>query len=489
MRMNPDTNTSFTASPKAADDRRPLLWMGFVVLYVLPVLITMFNASLTRLVGDDYSYAIIAEREGVWGAVDYWYNAWTGNYSSSFLQTAATLLDPAALGWLMSLTIIVIWFGTWWLAFEVALLLGWERPRLLSFVTGTVLTVTLIDGLPNIYDTLYWAAGGIAHVVPLAGVVNFLAFVLFLTRQRPSMLQTAAAAVLTVPYILVVAGFSPASTAHFIVLLVILAGLCLRFADAQRRRAALPLLIAGLVAAGVALLIISAAPGTDIRQSRFPPSPDLLSFVSMTVEYTLAAIIGEFVLIAPASLLVMFVLARWVGYRFHSGDGTFTHQNRWRLFGGVIFTGLLLIAASFSTGAYAMSTFLPFRGFTTPVYTIVIVVAACGYITGVLARRRPRRPGRLLMVIFAIILLLGPGLVLYSSVRQSANMIAFNQDWYAIQQELQAAAARGDSEAQVSDFDFDLGQVAVKIPLNDDPDTGTNRDLARYYGLERVTIR
>jgi branched-subunit amino acid transport protein AzlD len=489
MRMNLDTNTSFTSSPKAADDRQPLLWVGFAVLFVLPVLITVFNASLTRLVGDDYSYAIIAEREGVWGAVDYWYNAWTGNYSSSFLQTAATLVDPAALGWLMSLTIIVVWLGTWWLAFEVALMLDWERPRLLSFGVGTIVTVTLIDGLPNIYDTLYWAAGGIAHVVPLAGVISFFAFVPFLTRQRPSMLQTAAAVVLTGPYILVVAGFSPASTAHLTVLLVVLIVLCLRFADAQQRRVALPLLIAALLAAGVALLIISAAPGTDIRQSRFPPSPDLLKFVSMTVEYTLVAIIGEFTLIAPASLLVMFTLARSVGYRFHSGDGMFTYRNRWWLFGGVIFTGGLLIAASFSTGAYAMSTFLPHRAFTTPVYTIVVVVAACGYITGVLARRRPRQTGRVLVVIFVLVVLLGPGLVLYSSLRQSVNMLAFNRDWYAIQQDLQAAAERGDAEAQISDFDFDLGQVAVDVPLDNDPDTGTNRDLARYYGLERVTIR
>jgi MFS family permease len=460
------------------------------LLALLTIVITAFASQFSRMIGDDYLYPARVAREGVWATVAYWYNNWSGNYSAYVVQSVLTLFDPSVLGWLLGLTLLGWWGGSWWLFYEIARRIGWQRPRLTSLLFGSILTATVIDGLFNIYDTLYWASGSIAHVLPLVGLVYFAAFVSWFARRQPSKGATVLAVGLTIPYLFFVAGFSSPSTAHLIVALFLLIVALWRLGSKPEQRAAFPVLIAALLTALGALVIIMIAPGTVIRQTYFPSSPGVLEIVKLTVLYTLEFLAAETAVLAPASILLTLLIAGWAGYRLHPGSVFGLWRYRYRLMGAISLAGLALIASAFSTGAYAMSSYLPARANTTPAFTLILAISACGYIMGASLRRRLRPnahwQNRLYGGAVVVFMILGPGLALVNSVDQAAKMAAFNHDWYTIHGQLRAAQARGEQDVVVSRFSFDLAYVAVNIPLTENPNDQTNRDLASYYGFRSV---
>lgn len=471
-----------------------LAYIAIVGLFTLPILITAFNARYSRMVADDYPRVNIAQSEGVWGTVVYYYNNWSGNYSSSLLHGAATLAGPSALGWMITIMIAVWWFGVWWLAYEVARRMQWPSPRWTSLFVSSLIFVTVIDGLPNIYDTLYWSAGAVAHVTPLIGVTYYFAFLLFFARVQPKSVFVIIASLLVMPYIFWVGGYSVPSTAHFITLTVFSIVLFWRFAEVAERRVALPILMVGLVTAFIAIVVIASSPGTDVRQSRFPPTPGLTGLVQQTALYTAGFVSAELVILAPFSLLLTLCSMGWLGYQMHQGSRAVVRRYRWVLMGGVLVAGILLIAAAFSTGAYAMSTYLASRANTTPVFTLTVVVAIIGYVMGATLRgagqgaisRQKANP--MLVLGFVVLIGLGPVATLLDGLTESTNMAMFKNDWERIHQELLDAAARGETDVVVDGPRFDLGQVAVNSPFRTGGDLPQNPDLLEYYGLESVVM-
>ncbi|RMG89429.1 MAG: hypothetical protein D6712_01700 [Chloroflexi bacterium] len=180
-----------------------------------------------------------------------------------------------------------------------------------------------------------------------------------------------------------------------------------------------------------------------------------------------------------------------MGYQLYAGDGVALRRRRWQIIGALLLFGAVLIAAPIASAAYAMSRYLPARANTTPLYTLVLVMAACAYVAGAALRRKHPpswRISRPLLALLAALMVLGLVQTLLNSLRQMDNMRTFNREWYAIHTQLQAAVARGEAEVTVTPFTFDLGNMIQGAPPQDPfhPQVRTYGNLAQYYDLTRV---
>lgn len=464
---------------------------GLVLCFLIPILVYAYNAHFTRFFQDDFEYALALAQKGFWGSFEYYYNTWTGNYSATFVQQLFALPSPQFPGVMLALLLLAWWGGSVWLMYEIVLLLQLPRPRFLAIFGGSMVLATTIDGLLLPYQSLYWLAGAASHVIPIVFLLFSLAALGFVARRTPPGRIPIGLTLVTPVFIFIAAGFSTPSSAHMLTLFGLILIGSWRYATADRRRTVWPMLVLAMVVVVVAMIVIAIAPGTAVRQTKFPEPASLPTIARVTLFYSIHAIIA-IIGRSPFTVLVTLVLSGTIGFLYHPTSGARTQQHKWRYLGGVIGVGFVLIMACFSTGVYAMSNYLPPRALTTPVLTFVMMVAGVGYIIGVDVRRTYQHSlaeRAIVLAIVAVLLVLGPIRLAVQELAFSSDMVTFAQEWDAMDKQLTEAAANGEREVVVAKFTMDLGDLALNAPLGEHPDWYANRTYARYYGVDTVIAR
>ncbi len=151
--------------------------------------------------------------------------------------------------------------------------------------------------------------------------------------------------------------------------------------------------VIGLVFSLAAMAVTVAAPGNNIRQSYFPPSPGILSLAQIAANSTglfLQRVIVSADLVL--SLLVLFlssIACGWLcanhGFFNNQSDGSgnhpfFTTFSRSLLSFSLIFS--LLLYASFVPAAYGMSSPPPDRTVILPTIILCVYVSIAGFLVG-----------------------------------------------------------------------------------------------------------
>jgi hypothetical protein len=195
---------------------------------------------------DDYCTAARINEIGFIKSQIAWYSHWTGRFSFSFLVGVAEMIGPAVVPFL-PITALAGWLSaTVWSTYQIAMMARWPQPFLTSMVLAELLVFVTLESTPHVVQSLYWQSGMLTYTLPLILLTIYLGVLgRVLGLRRPveaASLPMFAAFVLTV----IAGGFSEAYASMQTSGLLIGAVVCYKGAPGTLRRAALPLVIAGL---------------------------------------------------------------------------------------------------------------------------------------------------------------------------------------------------------------------------------------------------
>jgi len=378
--------------------RKPLAWLqahGYLAFFGLPVITLSAHAYIgwfSRFVADDFSSATLAVNKGLLGATWDWYVNWSGRFTASFFDSLFGYLGPSSLRWETGGTLVLLLVGSSILTWQLL------RVRPIPFRLGASIflpasiLVAAFRITPDLPQSLYWGQGMRSLIFPLVPAA-FLASILVRLRDHSNAHNLAGWLSVVALLSFLAGGFGETYVAlqTTILLLFILVIWFEKPSSPQWKSLSAPVI--GLVFSLAAMAVTVAAPGNNIRQSYFPPSPGILSLAQIAANSTglfLQRVIVSADLVL--SLLVLFlssIACGWLcanhGFFNNQSDGSgnhpfFTTFSRSLLSFSLIFS--LLLYASFVPAAYGMSSPPPDRTVILPTIILCVYVSIAGFLVG-----------------------------------------------------------------------------------------------------------
>jgi hypothetical protein len=467
---------------------------------LISLLAFAYLGTFTRYMADDYCQAAETHKFGFVETQARWYRNWTGRFASNFSIAAAVTAGPAAASFLPAFLLALWLAGAAWSVYQLWLLAGWPRPAHSSLLLGGLVVFATVNGAHDLAQSLYWQAGLLTYVAPLALMPFGVGMLLLAVRRRLGGRRHRLPAVLAGALAFAAAGFSESFALTQIGGLGLAAAACYRLRAAPAARAALSPLAVGLAASLLALCVVLLAPGNELRQGYFSQPPGLLRAAGLTLFYS-AAFVPYTIYLSPLNTLLSAALPAWLGSRLVADGGGVKLSpagivRRLALSAAAAFA---LIALSVLPAVHGMSQNLPARARIVPQFVFVCVVAYWGLLAGATLSGRLRARaggGRPLpataSAAVACLLLLPPAAAvlrvsrLIPLARESADV------WDREDGEARAARERGERELVVDsldDVEARFGGVGGALKLEKDPAHGRNRCVALYYGVKSVRSR
>lgn len=486
------SKTAWATSGSAAN----LTYLLLAACFVLALIAYAYLGSYSRYMADDYAALRPIQSHGFFGAQIRWYQAWTGRFSYTFLNSLAALLGPVMPRVLPGL-LLTLWFAAAvWAIYQIHSLSGSTSwPRVLLF-GGFVIFATL-ETAPNVSQSLYWQAASLTHVAPFIPLSLYVGLVGQGVSQRHELFRRkfnlACAGMLT----FVAGGLSDAYTV-FQSCGLMLSILALEiFAGTHLKSRIRKYLVVGLVGSLLASIILVASPGNSIRQAFFPRHLNGLEILVLTIRYSVG-FVARLVLNHPLIVISSVTLPLLVVLR----EFSLTDAPRWdrrlciRLLLLTPVAVLLLIMCCTGASVYAISVMLPERA-----RILLSLIVICGIVVWSRAAaeylatqlRRLSWSGKQIIWISATVLLvclaMSPLVSCFSifTIREQAR--SFAADWDRQDSQLKAAKQDGIADVtvdQIGDFQSRIGKGPSDLHLRPDPGFWINRVTASYYGLKSV---
>ena len=460
-----------------------LLLVGGLLL--IPQGLHAFTGLFSRYLADDYCTASTLRNLGFFGSQLDWYKNWSGRFSFTFTINLTQLVGPGLTSFLTSL-LIILWLAILFLAISRTLgRMGLKPSYLLSFVLGELILFSLLESIPDIYQSLYWQTGMITYALPL---LIFTAFIGWFSYRSVAPLQGGSGVVslATSGLLAFMAGgfsetFVTMQTAAMIILLVLLV-----FYGRRNRDPRFGLLVSGLIGSVAAMLVIVAAPGNAVRQSLMPPSPAIINVIGWSLRHALA-FSAKSVLEAPVAFLTVLVLP----FSFVILKPTFLSRDqetkrvagqRWIVaLIGIPIAVFLLIVSSIVPSVYATSAYPAERALITPQYVLTIGIIIWSVCVGLAILDKNRFKLRWNNISRAIAIgLLSIGIII--STQKTLILIpkakTFAQLWDQRDRDLRLAFQNGIIQTSATSLPH-MGGLAE---IGKDPAEWINRCVASIYG-------
>jgi hypothetical protein len=445
---------------------------------------------------DDYAALRPIQSHGFLGAQIRWYQAWTGRFSYTFINSLAALLGPAMPRFVPGL-LLTLWFAAAvWATYQMYSLSGSTSwPRVVLFPSFIIFAT--LETAPNVSQSLYWQSAALTHVAPFIPLTLYVGLVSQGVRQRHKpfwrKFNLACAGILT----FVAGGLSDAYTV-FQSCGLILSILALEiFAGTHLKSRIRSYLVVGLVGSLLASTILVASPGNSIRQGFFPRQLYGLDILAVTIRYSVG-FVAKLALNHPLIVMASVTLPLLVVLR----EFSFTEAPRWdrrlciRLLLMTPVTVILLIMCCTGASVYAISVMLPERA-----RILLSLIVICGIVVWsraaaeylVTELRRISWKGKEIISIGATTLLvclaMSPLVSCFSifTIREQAR--SFAADWDRQDSQLKAAKQDGIADVtvpQIGDFQSRIGKGPSELHLRSDPGFWINKVTASYYGLRSV---
>jgi hypothetical protein len=353
-----------------------LTWILTAAL-ALPTLAHMIAGLSSRMMADDYCFASVILKNGLWGAQVYWYRNWTGGYGSVFTQDVAAMLGSWVYP-LLPLLLLVLWFiALLWMLYWLGRLVQLESSLASTAALAALILYATVEGNPNTIQSVYWASASLSYTAPLV-ILTFYAGLVLYALQHPTHRWGNAQYVVYAAGLTFLAGGCSETFMALQVSLLELAAVALVFVPTDSRRAILPIVGAGLVGAGVSVVTTVLSLGNAIRQAHFPPPPALGDLIDLTMTNAGQMIALQIQQYVSIPLLVALVAAGWLGFK--ASPTAFRLKPRWLmrillLLGGIVFS---LMAVCVMPAAYAMIAMPPRHAFIVPQFVLVIATVLAG---------------------------------------------------------------------------------------------------------------
>jgi hypothetical protein len=483
----------------------PALKILILLALILPLAGIAYQGTLTRFHGDDFCMAADAGQLGLGNMLAKWYASWTGRYSF-ILGTGALGLGGPGLAGLLPGVVMAGWLVLLaWAALPLLRKANFSHPGWLASGGAALALLTLFSSTPNLFQSLLWQDGMVNYTLPLVGLTALAGTV---ARAWTAVGSTRLAAGAAFGLALVSGGFTESFAAMQAVLFgLLLAGLLLM--DRATRRRMLPVAGAALLGAALAMILVAAAPGNQIRQAAVGERPGVARIVTFSARNA-AYIAGKFALQHPgwaALALGAPFLAAWLfggnppQKHGREGEEERIAANRPRFGEGAQATGFLgllaipvgtfgLLAAACAPVVFALNAYPDERTILVPQFALVLAVMAWGALLSRALRRWGRLPAlaqgsnqRLLAALALLSMLAAAGA---SSAWRTAGLLpeeqAYTQRWDARAAQIDTARASGQAEITLPGLENRHG-----VPdLGAQPDFWVNRCMAAYYGFVSI---
>lgn len=313
-----------------------------------------------RYLTDDYCTASALRTLGLFGAMRYHREAWSGRFSYFPLKAAFEAIGPETARVTPFLVIVLLT-----LAAHVAL-----RPVVSSVASRLSLAIALCFAVvaaspsrPNIGGSLYWETGAVTYMTPL---ILFLFWTPWLGNRHRFPVSIVASAAL----MFFAGGLSETSLAAQGALA---ASASTIFLLRNRRREAW-IAAAAFVATLLALAIAGSAPGNDVRvpleNTANAPIVDVIARTfRLANDFVGSYLFVEGLAVVP--LLVLSFLIAAIDRRFDLRDS-----------GTVAFTSAAAYVAAFAPSAWLLPGGPPDRALDVPNFFIIVTLAALAYTAG-----------------------------------------------------------------------------------------------------------
>ena len=471
---------------------RPFLFV-FLILSV-PLLIYAYIGFFSRYMADDYSLVVYLRTLGFWKTQTYWYQAWSGRYTFTFVVSLAELIGIGIVPYLPSTALLLWGFGLNWALSQLlgGISLVYSRYIRWSLV-ALILFVTLRSQL-FLSQVLFWQTGLLTYLLPL--ILYIFTFGWFLRRinRITSKNVTLLEWIAWVVWIFIVGGFSETSLIlQFGVFL--LGGIYFAVRPGgQGKRAGLLLIAGGMIGSFVALGITAGSPGNAVRSPGFPPQVDLLDLLSGSLEIMLSFLSQWFasrIRLVACSVAIPALIALIDLPQIRQ---VFSIK---KLLRGMLFVFaacFLLVWINFIPAYYVWQAGPPFRAMVLAQFILTMWAAATGYIgaalVGLFLLRRSQKmltlPIRLgFMGIFFVLLWVGPVESAKNLMTMIPEMRSFAVQWDARDRFIREERLKGVLDIEVPVL-RDLSKLG---DVRSEPEFWINQAVANYYGLNSIIAK
>lgn len=478
---------------------RRLLQIALIAAFMLPILAHAYAGRDSRYMADDYCLAASSVHSSVSESLNYWYTNWTGRY------TAITLLamlgkQPPQIYVVMVPIMLLLWVTvSLWVLAQLFDLLDVAESGWLSILFTVMISYAVFDGLPNVFQAVYWVNSAANYLLPLIGLLAYIGLALFALRRRPSPAIFALELAVGLCLLFVAAGCSETYAVLQLTILSLLfvASWC-SLPVAMRPRLTIWLAL-GLIVTLIGLAIMLRAPGNSVRQDHFEPIAPLPVVIERAAIATLSYIFLALWRFTAIPLIAVLVVAAAAAYQTPIPTRV-GHLSRGFVRRGLLITlglTLLIMGATIAPSVYALSTPPPARVYVLVQPALVIGTLVWGVLIGwgLQSGDRQRQLRRSQMfsyggsIFLAVLVIVGPVAGAIHTAALTRGFDVYASEWDAQDRDLRAAQARGETDVVVPPLTIDMAAFANLDMLGADINGSVNSCASNYYGLKSLRVQ
>jgi len=456
----------------------------FPLTVLAPVLavLTLYGyiGTYNRLLGDSLCSYYYAERLGLLRSIWYWRITWSGRYSAySFDWLLSKFFPQQFIPWFIPIALLV-WVSVSFLV--VYFFLRSKTPEnqnaLLAAALGTVAVFFTLTIMPSIEQSFFWVDGFRAYTLPLILLTLYGLMYQSFGNRIKSRSQIAFASLIS--FILFL--FSGGLSETFAVIQSVLLFFLIPYSWLTEKK---PLInkdffvyFFGLLGAIAGMVIVITAPGNVVRQSFFPPPPDLFKLMNISINGYLAFLTR---LMSPNDLMTLIssvMFSVWAGSNYRDA---FQFHGRKILF---LIAGAFLISFScFPPGVYGYSEPPPDRVLSIAVFVTGIMLMSAGFIAGSFLHGKflGRTSIKNIFITISIILLYTSSWMNFTSLYAARDTyIEYAKVWDETDAIIRQAKSDGEESVSV----IPNASWAGMDLLNSNPKHWVNECYSFYYGIQ-----
>jgi hypothetical protein len=279
---------------------------------------------------------------------------------------------------------------------------------------------------------------------------------------------------------LFIGGFNETFTTVQFLFFAGLTGFCLILKRMRFSDKLVSLLSGALLGSGLALLIMILSPGAARRLTFFPPHPDLITMLRISLDGYLQYLSG--ILSSPgklSALVGMFLVAVWLGTESQE-DSSHEWPVVWPIAGGVLLSWVSLLPS-----VYGLSQMPADRTFIVPTYVLVLSLGYSAVMLGKQLSSRAAIPAlhrtRTSLLLAALVVVLFSAWINTVSLYQGREpYLAFAEQWDQVDALIVEAKSNGEESITLPPL---INWASLDQP-NQNPKYWVTACYSEYYGIQ-----
>jgi hypothetical protein len=464
---------------------------------MIPLGMHAYMGGFARYIADDFCTLGTLRRLGFFGSQVNWYEHWSGRFSFTFIVNLTQLAGPKLTPILPALALALMLLALTCLILRWQRWLRMSRSIVLAFALSGLVIFAMLEGSPNVYQSLYWQTGMLTYTLPLILITAYLGWLLFFVDGHPDKIRPSWAIPASGVATFVFGGFSETYVSVQTALLIALFILSSIMLEGKNRRQVNAFLGAGILGSLLAMLVIVIAPGNLIRRGLMPPSPDPLELIKKSLYDVYIFSVISFRR-QPTIVALSVILPALIGFLTYQGSSHNKplHLGDWArgLYPLVVIPVLTagLILASIMPSEYAISSYPDGRVLVMPAYFLFLGMALWGLSLGSRTRSLVVVKKEWILLTASMFFGLGVSVLLvfgFVSARTLTDQVPiarqYAQAWDKRDRTLKTIAEDQDEPIPVPS----LRHMGFLAEIGYDPNEWINRCVAQAYGVDAVVAK